>query len=154
MFTESWWSYLLSTSLSPAFLHPFFSLVLRFFTACMSYIHRVRLRRSGLSSQSWFSRFIKLSMKCEYFGENSWLGMTLTTRFSTLFKRCFLLFLGKKLIHMAVLHCHQRFLSSKCCSFEHSVHQRILEKYKKKILSSTTVFNIDNKCFLSSKSAY
>jgi len=39
-----------------------------------------------------------------------------------------------------------------------SIHQRILKKtvYTRKIFSSTTVFNIDNKkkCFLSTKSTY
>ncbi len=42
--------------------------------------------------------------------------------------------------------------SNKCCPFELSIHQRIL----KNTFSGTTVFNIDNnqKCFLSSKSAY
>ncbi len=49
--------------------------------------------------------------------------------------------------------------SNKCSSFELSIHQIILEKSTgimvfTKILSCTTVFNIDKKCFLSSKSAY
>ncbi len=45
------------------------------------------------------------------------------------------------------------FIIHKCCSFELSIHQRILKKCRTisaNILSSTTVFNIDNnkKCFL------
>ncbi len=46
------------------------------------------------------------------------------------------------------------------CSFERSIHQRILKKSVKislKVLSRRTVFNIDNntiKCFLSTKSAF
>ncbi len=51
-------------------------------------------------------------------------------------------------------------ISNKCCSFELSIHLWILKNKMShgfhKILCSTTVFNIDNnqKCFLSSKSAY
>ncbi len=50
-------------------------------------------------------------------------------------------------------------VSNKCCSFDLSIHQRILKKcitVSTKIKSSTNDFNIDNniKCFLSSKSAY
>ncbi|MDN8907574.1 hypothetical protein Q0O77_14770, partial [Staphylococcus aureus] len=49
-------------------------------------------------------------------------------------------------------------ISNKCCSFELSIHQRILKKsttVSTKILSSTTVFNIDNNMtfYLSTKSA-
>jgi len=46
---------------------------------------------------------------------------------------------------------------NKCCSFELSIHRRIIQKCRlsvsTKILSSITVFNIDNnkKFFLSSK---
>ncbi len=49
---------------------------------------------------------------------------------------------------------------NKFCSFELSIHQRILKNkmftVSTQILCSTTVFNMDNnqKCFLSSKSAY
>ncbi len=45
--------------------------------------------------------------------------------------------------------------SNKSCSFELSIHQRVLKHFPN-ILSSTTVFNIDtnNKCLLNSKSAY
>ncbi len=48
--------------------------------------------------------------------------------------------------------------SNKRCSFELSIHYIILNNItvSMKILSSTTVFNIDKnkKCFLSTKSAY
>jgi len=47
--------------------------------------------------------------------------------------------------------------TNKCCYFELSTNQRMKKciMVSTKILSSTTVFNIDNnkKCFLSSKSA-
>ncbi len=42
-------------------------------------------------------------------------------------------------------------ISNKCCSFELSIHQRILKimyHISTKILSSTTVFNIDNNLFI------
>ncbi len=46
------------------------------------------------------------------------------------------------------------YISNKCCSFELSISQRILEENVSKY--EVTVFNIDDnqKCFLSSKSAY
>jgi len=46
------------------------------------------------------------------------------------------------------------YIPNKCCSFEHSIHQRILKN--KMSVSKHMNMNIDNNhnCFLSSKSSY
>ncbi len=46
--------------------------------------------------------------------------------------------------------CYKRIISSKYCSFEFSIHQRILKNMtvSTNILSSTTMFNIDNIFFI------